>query len=97
MVNKFVASRKMLAFCAALSMMSCATYAHDATGAVTSLAKMNAPVPNQFDWYANGSTTPADRNVQAQLIRVSATETGGSRNWVCSPAGFGRPSTCLNQ
>ncbi len=50
-----------------------------------------------FDWHANAATAPTDPALQAQLIRLAAAQTDGSGSWVCSPAGFGKPSTCFNR
>lgn len=57
----------------------------------------NVGDPVQFDWYANAATAPTDPAVQAQLIRLAAAQTDGNGSWICSPAGFGKPSTCFNR
>ena len=53
-----------------------------------------ALISQGFSWFSDAATLPSDRHLQAQVIRMAASQTDGNGIWVCSPAGFGKPSTC---
>jgi hypothetical protein len=44
--------------------------------------------PARFDWFANRNTSAP------QTTTTTRRYAHGSGSWVCSPAGFGRKSTC---
>lgn len=62
-------------------------------------AKDNVPVKHllkstqvSFNWFANGAKNPSIAKAKAALVAVRVIN--GPGRWVCSPAGFGRRSTC---
>jgi hypothetical protein len=46
-----------------------------------------------FNWFAN---TPSPAMAQQRAVTRASLVINSSRTWICSPAGFGKRSTCVS-
>lgn len=59
------------------------------------VASRNADRTGDFDWYnPSGTRSAAATPVRTQRVTMRLI---GRASWVCSPAGFGRTSTCTSR
>ena len=81
-----------LVFTLGLAAGSAAAHNHTTTGALVAGSTAQVRHNVSYDWHnPNGTRTATRATVRTQRVQ---TRLIGRASWVCSPAGFGRPSTC---
>lgn len=51
--------------------------------------------PGSFDWFGNAQNADKARAARSSLTSVHSGRKLGQGSWICSPAGFGRKSSCI--
>lgn len=77
-----------LAFSTLLSITPALAHDKSAVWGVTT------PTTVAFNWHANGTLDSSVVKARKSLRRYQVIN--GSSSWICSPAGFGRRSTCYS-
>lgn len=48
-----------------------------------------------FDWFSNGRTAAEAKLARVNLTGSQSGRSLGQGSWICSPAGFGKKSSCI--